>query len=109
MRRLAVSTFAVLYLVMILGITINRTYAWASKSRETCQRGPCHPAAINKPQETTVHQPQTRTIDDQFVAELSLASSEIELDSDAQLYEWLSPGIAVRDGRRIPSRSPPLS
>src|SRR5580704_16434349 len=107
MRRLAVIIFAVWYTVLIFGVTVDRTYAWASRARETCPRGPCHPVALNRPQELTPHQSQTRISEHQFAAESPLALSQIEYESHPHLYESMPPGSAAQDGRYISPRSPP--
>jgi hypothetical protein len=106
MKRLLVTSFAVLYtLALILGGT-DRTAAWAARKAEAATERAAGPG-IHAVKDFTKHHPNRRILQSQFVMAPPVLESGVTLVSTALDLHASSTLVWRMDGAPVPSRAPP--
>jgi hypothetical protein len=107
MKRIAVTGFAVLYAVLVLGISVNRTAAWAESKASQNKSDQGTAFSVGKPSPPSSPYGKKRIPQNSFVVESPLIASGIILISNER-------AIAPTEGRlhgpfasNIPARAPP--
>jgi len=103
MRKLATGIFAVLYVVLILMGSAERTNVWVTRQAEATS----HSNGFSRTEKSPNYLYQTRLIENHFVVELPREAADISLSSERytplSLYEdHIAPG-----GQQVSSRAPP--
>jgi len=108
MKRIAVTGFAILYTLLVLGISLNRTAAWAES--KASQTKPDRGLAFNvdKPGPySSTHSGKKRIPQNSFVVESPLIASGIILKSSERVIVSAEGRLYSPYASNIPSRAPP--
>src|SRR5580704_9014845 len=109
MRKLAITIFAVLYVVLVITVSVERTNDWAVRQTEAGAH-PCldqHTDGFSKAEKTETHLYQTKLVESYFVVESPREAAAVSLYCER--YTPLSPDedLAAQSGQQVPSRAPP--
>jgi hypothetical protein len=108
MRRTVVTAFAVLYAVMVLGISVNRTAAWAESKASQTKSEQGTTASADKPGPySSTHSGKKRIPQNSFVVESPLIASGIILKSSERVIVSAEGRLYSPYASNIPSRAPP--
>jgi hypothetical protein len=109
-RKLSVTTFIVLYTMLLMWSSVERTYSWAARQSESVSRPVSDDSArIGKPRPVSApHQPNRRILEHSFVVEPPVFASWIVLTPQF-LHQTSELLVHGRDASRLSGRAPPSS
>jgi hypothetical protein len=107
MKRVAVTGFAVLYALLVLGISVNRTAAWAESNASRNKSDQRTAIGIGKPSAISLHYGRKRFPQNSFVVESPLIASGMILKSSERVVVQADVRVHGRLEANIPSRAPP--
>ena len=109
MKRFAINTFAVLYAVLMISVSLERSNAWAA--REAVAVGQPHsgrhPHGFGKTEKSVTHLSQTKLVETEFVVELPREAAAVPLHSERLTMYSASEHFFVQSPPTISSRAPP--
>jgi hypothetical protein len=110
MKRLAVTSFAFLYAVLIVVGGVERTTVWASRQADFYpQLGSIQSASQLAFRDSSRHHPQSKILENPFVVEPPRPNSTTLLVAERNTGQCSSECIVTSEIRQIPSRAPPVS
>ena len=107
MKRVAVTGFAVLYALLVLGISVNRTAAWAESNASRNKSDQRTAISIEKPSPYSPHYGKKRIPQNSFVVESPLIASGMILKSSERVVVHVDVRVHRHVAANIPSRAPP--
>jgi hypothetical protein len=106
MKRLIVTTFAVLYTFALIVGGMDRTSTWVAQKAEAALEKEAGPG-VQAAKDFTKHHPNRRIIQSQFVVAPPVLESGITLVSTLYKFHASSVFVWRLDGAPVPSRAPP--
>jgi hypothetical protein len=108
MKRVAVTGFAVLYALLVLGISVNRTAAWAeSKASQNNKSDQGLALSIGKASAYSSSYGHKRIPQNSFVVESPLIAAGLILKSSESVISYVDVRVHGHVASNIPSRAPP--
>ena len=108
MKRVAVTGFAVLYALLVLGISVNRTAAWAElKASQNNKSDQSLSFSVGKSSTYTPHHGKKRIPQNSFVVESPLIAAGMILKTDETVIAPVEVRVHGHVASNIPSRAPP--
>jgi len=104
-KRVAVTAFAILYVIMVCMISESRTAVWLEAASH--RQDSLAFSGLDKAQVFVPHYRNARILQNQFVVEAPDTSAGISLSVDRHLILTVDSRIYGQSPVRVPSRAPP--
>jgi hypothetical protein len=109
MRKFAITTFAVLYALLILSVSAERSKDWAAREAAVLAH-PCssqHSPGFRKEEKSETYLSQTKLVEPEFVVELPREAAAATTPSGRYTLQSVFEFHATWSGTPFASRAPP--
>ena len=109
MRKLAITIFAIMYVVLIITVSVAKTNDWAVRQTEACAHPglDLHTDGLSKTEKTETHLYQIKLIESYFVVELPREAAGVSQCSARYTPFATCEGQIAQGGQQVSSRAPP--
>jgi hypothetical protein len=109
MKKFAITTFAVLYALLILSVSAERSSDWAAREAAALAHPRCdqHSPGLNKTEKPETYLSQTKIVEPEFVVELPREAVAVPTDTGRHTLLSSSEDYATPSGQSFSSRAPP--
>jgi hypothetical protein len=109
MKKFAITTFAVLYALLILLVSAERSNDWAAREGAALAHPRCgqHSPDLNKTEKSETYLSQTKIVEPEFVVELPREAVAVPTDFRRHILLSSFEYYETQSGRPFSSRAPP--